>query len=285
MTEFKVSLSLWDTGGQARFEFFRTDFYKGCAAVGLVFDLSRPETFDEVQQTCKEIRKRSGNIPIILVGNKDDLQEVIGEAINRDQIIDFVNQYNLFEYVQTSALKAKNVDFLFKRLAITSLLDLQPRRGEIDSNDYDHFRFKILLAGSAAVGKSSLIKNFVKKDFKQNYKITVGIDFMVQDINFPKADLSSEVKDKISEAVAHYKETYGKKIKGEEEIAKTEEIPVQDEPETLKSEVEAIAEIEPSDVDDEPLKPKVFNKKPIYIAILSVIIVLIVITIIHFIGL
>lgn len=61
----KITLSLWDIGGQERFEFFKTDFFKGTAAVGLVFDLSKPETFKRVDEYLGDIRERAGNIPII----------------------------------------------------------------------------------------------------------------------------------------------------------------------------------------------------------------------------
>ena len=95
-----IILSLWDTGGQERFGFFKTDFFKGVAAVALVFDLSRSDTFDSLDDYFDDIRERSGNIPIILVGNKDDLKKDIGETIQREKIIHVVNQYNLFEYNQ-----------------------------------------------------------------------------------------------------------------------------------------------------------------------------------------
>ena len=72
----KVTLSLWDTGGQDRFDFFKTDFFKGVAALGLVFDISRPDTFDKIDEYFHEIREISGNIPIFLIGNKNDLKQV-----------------------------------------------------------------------------------------------------------------------------------------------------------------------------------------------------------------
>ena len=61
----KITLSLWDIGGQERFDFFKTDFFKGTAAVGLVFDLSRPNTFENIDFYFNDIRERSGNIPIL----------------------------------------------------------------------------------------------------------------------------------------------------------------------------------------------------------------------------
>ena len=208
-----ITLSLWDTGGQERFGFFKTDFFKGVAAVALVFDLTRPDTFDSIDEYFEDIRERSGNIPIILVGNKDDLKKDIGETILRENVIQMVNQYNLFEYIETSALENLNVKKLFHRLALTSLIDLQPRLGEIvDSN---HFRFKILLVGAAAVGKSTLINVFTKKKFDENYKITVGLDFMIQDLDIAEEDVPYETLNFIKNAT---KRKRIKKIRKKEEL-------------------------------------------------------------------
>ncbi len=216
----KLTLSVWDTGGQERFEFFKTDFFRGIAAVGLVFDLSRPDTFDKIGEYFKEIRENSGNIPIFLVGNKKDLIEDIGEVITREKIIQKLNQFYLFEYIETSALENVNVNKLFYRLAITALLDIKPRLGEIiDSN---HFRFKILLAGAAAVGKSSLIRTFTKKSFEQDYKLTIACDFMTQDIEISDQDVPIETLDAIKKAVKSYKKLI-KKLRKKEEITELTE--------------------------------------------------------------
>lgn len=207
---------MWDIAGQERFEFFKTDFFNGVAAVGLVFDLSRPDTFDNIDDYFDDIRERSGNIPIILVGNKNDLKKDIGVTIQRERIIQMINQYNLFEYIETSALENKNVDKLFYRLAQISLVDLRPRLGEIvDSN---HFRFKILLVGAAAVGKSSLIKSFVNKKFEENYKLTVGLDFMIQDLVIADEDIPKETFNLIRNSVKSIKKII-KKIRKKEELS------------------------------------------------------------------
>ncbi|MFW9948085.1 MAG: hypothetical protein ACFFDX_14770, partial [Candidatus Odinarchaeota archaeon] len=187
---------------------------KGVAVLGLVFDLSRPDTFDEINQYFKEIREQSGNIPIFLVGNKNDLTKDIGETIPREKIIQKVNKYYLFEYIETSALENENVERLFCRFAITALMDLKPRLGEIiDSN---HFRFKILLAGAAAVGKSSLIRTFAKKEFEEDYKLTVGLDFMTQTLELQDEDIPDETHELIKKSVKGYKRMLKKYRKREE---------------------------------------------------------------------
>ena len=217
---FKITLSLWDTGGQERFNFFKTDFFRGVAAVGLVFDVSRPDTFDKIDEYFNEIRERSGNIPIFLVGNKIDLIEDIGETIPREKVIQKVNQYYLFEYIETSALENENVHKLFYRLAITALLDLKPRLGEIvDSNN---FRFKILLTGAAAVGKSSLIRTFTKKSFEQDYKLTIACDFMTHNLEILDTDVPKETHELIKKAVKSYKKLV-KKSRKKEEISEISE--------------------------------------------------------------
>lgn len=210
----KLTLSLWDIAGQERFEFFKTDFFSGVAAVGLVFDLSRPDTFDSIEEYFDDIRERSGNIPIILVGNKNDLKKDIGVTIPREKIIQMVNQYSLFEYIETSALERKNVDKLFYRLALTALLDFKPRLGEvIDSN---HFRFKILLVGAAAVGKSSLIDSFVKNELEESYKLTLGLDFIIQDLEIEDEDIPKETHYLVKNSVKNFKKII-KKIRKKEE--------------------------------------------------------------------
>ena len=210
-----ITLSLWDIGGQERFDFFKTDFFKGTAAVGLVFDLSRPDTFKNLDIYFDDIRERSGNIPIILVGNKSDLIKTIGKTIPRDNIIQKMNRNNLIDYIETSVLKNINVDKLFNTLALSALLDLRPRLGEIV--DSDHFRFKVLLVGDASVGKSSLIKEFIEKHFDGNYKITVGLDLLVKDIYLPNEDLPEETFEIIKDAVSA-------EIKRIREIRKLEKI-------------------------------------------------------------
>ncbi|MFX1390730.1 MAG: ADP-ribosylation factor-like protein [Promethearchaeota archaeon] len=216
-----ITLSLWDIGGQERFDFFKTDFFKGVAVVGLVFDLSRPDTFKEIDEYFNEIRDQSGNIPIFLVGNKKDLIEEIGKTISRKKIIQKVNQYFLFEYIETSALNNENVERLFHRFAITALIDLQPRLGEIV--DSGHFRFKILLVGAAAVGKSSLIRTFTEKEFEENYKLTVGLDFMTQTLEIDEEDIPKETRDLVKKTIKGYKKVVKKYQKREEitEILKT----------------------------------------------------------------
>ncbi|NVM29539.1 MAG: GTP-binding protein [Candidatus Helarchaeota archaeon] len=45
------------------------------------------------------------------------------------------------------------------------------------------FRFKIVLVGDEAVGKTSLILRYINDSFKENYIPTLGVNFMTKDVN------------------------------------------------------------------------------------------------------
>ncbi|MFX0134736.1 MAG: Rab family GTPase [Candidatus Hodarchaeota archaeon] len=49
--------------------------------------------------------------------------------------------------------------------------------------------FKVCLLGSPGVGKTSLVLRYVKNYFKENYVGTIGADFLIKEINFPKMNL------------------------------------------------------------------------------------------------
>ena len=44
------------------------------------------------------------------------------------------------------------------------------------------FTFKVIVAGPAAVGKTSLIRRFVENQFSFSYKSTIGVDFLAKSI-------------------------------------------------------------------------------------------------------
>lgn len=118
--EFKpgeiATLSIWDIGGQQRFEFIRSTFYKGAAGALLVFDLTREQTYTETRKWLTEIRQFAGeNIPFILIGNKADLLEDVGRVIDQDEARSFAENEGSI-YIETSAKTGENVEEAFTEL-------------------------------------------------------------------------------------------------------------------------------------------------------------------------
>lgn len=72
-----MRLSVWDLGGQERFEFIRRGFYRGARAVGLVFDASNRNSFYNLLRWWREAREFLPNAPVLLLANKTDLPRQI----------------------------------------------------------------------------------------------------------------------------------------------------------------------------------------------------------------
>ncbi|KKN57033.1 hypothetical protein LCGC14_0566150 [marine sediment metagenome] len=111
-----ATLSIWDIGGQQRFEFIRSTFYKGAAGALLVFDLTREQTYTETRKWLTEIRQFAGErIPFVLIGNKVDLVEDVGTVIDRDEALSFAESEGSI-YIESSAKTGINVDESFSEL-------------------------------------------------------------------------------------------------------------------------------------------------------------------------
>lgn len=75
---------IWDLKDRERFRFLFPLFCRGACAGLLCFDMSNKNTFLELEYWINLFRDNAGNIPIILIGTKFDLQkEVTGEQIKK----------------------------------------------------------------------------------------------------------------------------------------------------------------------------------------------------------
>ena len=71
----KIKVTIWDTGGQERFANIRPIYYKGAAAALVCYSIDSRESFKNINSWIKEVRNHCPNIPIVLVGTKNDLED------------------------------------------------------------------------------------------------------------------------------------------------------------------------------------------------------------------
>ena len=113
-----VQLTLWDIGGQLKFQTMRQQFYRGSDAAFLVFDLTRPDTFKTIPNwytdVLEQLSNRSEDLIGYIVGNKNDLKEQ--RKITKKRATTLANQLNL-AFIETSALLGENVDYAFSEVA------------------------------------------------------------------------------------------------------------------------------------------------------------------------
>jgi small GTP-binding protein len=108
-----VRLMLWDIGGQERFSSIRSIYFKGSNAALGVYDITNKQTLLKIPGWVSSIKKSvKKGIPMILVGNKTDLERKVdrkeGEELARRLGCD---------YMETSAKTGDNVDKVFEKLA------------------------------------------------------------------------------------------------------------------------------------------------------------------------
>jgi len=79
----RIKLTVWDTAGQERFRTLTSSYYRGAQGVVMVYDVTRRDSFDNLEHWLKEIKLYSPNngegVVKLLVGNKIDLPESGGE--------------------------------------------------------------------------------------------------------------------------------------------------------------------------------------------------------------
>jgi small GTP-binding protein len=108
----KFKFSILDMAGEERFRFILPEVCKGAKGIMLLFDLSAPKGFKNLDGWVDLIRDCLQNIPILLIGSKADLEAKVSEK----QIKDFVSQKKLSGYVKVSAKQNTNVNAAFQRM-------------------------------------------------------------------------------------------------------------------------------------------------------------------------
>merc|ERR1711959_322703 len=72
-----IKAQIWDTAGQERYRAITSAYYRGAVGALLVYDISKQQTFKNVERWLTELRENAApNIVIMLVGNKADLRHL-----------------------------------------------------------------------------------------------------------------------------------------------------------------------------------------------------------------
>ena len=110
----KVKVQIWDTAGQERYKSITNTYYKGAKGALIVYDISRKESFLNVDKWIGDLKEfGEENVCILLIGNKCDLENI--RQVSTDEVSKKAQQYNI-GFCETSALSAKNIDFAFQKL-------------------------------------------------------------------------------------------------------------------------------------------------------------------------
>ena len=110
-----INCFIYDTCGQERYNSINLSYYKKADAVLLVYDISKIKSFekirdfyvDKIKECCKE------NIPILLLGNKTDLEK--NRQVTKDMGIELALKEK-YEFKESSCMENTNVAGAFESL-------------------------------------------------------------------------------------------------------------------------------------------------------------------------
>ncbi len=127
-----IKLVVWDISGQQAFSSVRPDYYKGAKGIVLMFDLTRSQTFEHLDDWINEAKKYTRSPQVILAGSKCDLERE--RKISQEYGEEYASKIKA-PYLETSAKDGKNVEKLFDMLAQMLLEDSvrAQAKGETDA--------------------------------------------------------------------------------------------------------------------------------------------------------
>ncbi|KAF3333993.1 ras-related protein Rab2BV [Carex littledalei] len=109
-----IKAQIWDTAGQERYRAITSAYYRGAVGALLVYDITKKQTFDNVQRWLRELRNHAdSNIVIMLAGNKSDLTHL--RAVQLEEAHSMAEKEGL-SFLETSALDASNVENAFQTI-------------------------------------------------------------------------------------------------------------------------------------------------------------------------
>ncbi|XP_048877095.1 EF-hand calcium-binding domain-containing protein 4B-like isoform X2 [Brienomyrus brachyistius] len=92
----QVALQMWDTAGQERYRSITKQFFRKADGVIVMYDVTSQQTFMAVRQWLASVQDSAGgDIPIMLLGNKVDMESVrevpvqVGEKLAKDSQLIF----------------------------------------------------------------------------------------------------------------------------------------------------------------------------------------------------
>ena len=105
-------LQIWDTAGQESFKSITKIFYRGAHCIFLAYDITRLETFNNLNTWYNEVMDQSEpDVILFLVGNKLDMED--RREVSLDRVEKFKREKNIHFHFETSAMTGENIEDLF----------------------------------------------------------------------------------------------------------------------------------------------------------------------------
>ena len=122
---FKIQI--WDTAGQEKYRAMTKNLFLKTQGIVIIFDISNETSFINLKSWMNGIKEEcSADIPMILVGNKLDLEDK--RVIDKERAMEFAKNEKL-EYIETSSKTGENIN-----KALSLIIEKIYQRADSNSN-------------------------------------------------------------------------------------------------------------------------------------------------------
>ena len=112
-----IKLQIWDTCGQETYRSLISNFYKTSSLAFILYSITDRKSFEDIEKWVKELRTNcSPDIKIILIGNKNDLEEY--RIISKLEGENLCKKYGFEYFKETSAKTGINAKEIFVKCAM-----------------------------------------------------------------------------------------------------------------------------------------------------------------------
>ena len=157
-----IKVKIWDTAGQERFRSLSINYIRNCLGLLMVYSVDNIESFKNIEMWLKEVSEKCDQkykIPLVLIGNKCDLEENVSEIEGRK----LAEKYDM-KFFLCSAKENINVQEAFQCL-IDDIVNIRKSEFIVENNkekkkDDNH--------GGCCKKKEKNKNNEIKLNIKEN---------------------------------------------------------------------------------------------------------------------
>ena len=105
----EIKVKIYDTAGQERFKSITTNYIKKANGILLVYDITVEKSFQNVQRWYENLISDSINLPVVIMGNKSDLQEE--RVVTTEEGKEFAAKHEIENhFYETSCQSGENIE-------------------------------------------------------------------------------------------------------------------------------------------------------------------------------
>ena len=113
--EFDYSIVFWDISGLEKHDSLMESYLDCSQGAILVYSKTDKESFDNIKKWFKLVHDKAGNIPVVLVGTKKDLEDE--HKVSEEEGLKLAREIGAIAFFETSAKTGENINKAFEEIS------------------------------------------------------------------------------------------------------------------------------------------------------------------------